>query len=77
MTVKDEGPCGRAGKVPRKPRAHAALLSPSSELLAQPGAPTLRSEKERSAGRGGGRSVRSANCKPESVTLGDGGIKAC
>lgn len=80
VTVKDEGPCGRAGTVPWKPAAQAASLGPSAELCAPataPGRSSMSGLGKRELSRAWGRFGWLANCRPKSVTLGDGGIKAC
>lgn len=63
-----------------KPPAQAAALGPSTELHTQDTA-TARSSISRvgksTLSRALGRFGLLANCRPESVTLGDGGIKAC
>lgn len=77
VTVKDEGPCGRAGTVPWKP---AAPLGPSTGLCTLATAPARSSMSglgKSELRRAWGRFDRLANCRPKSVTLGDGGIKAC
>lgn len=80
VTVKDEGPCGRAGTVPWKPAVQATPLGPSTGLwvlataLARSSMSGLGKSKLR---RAWGKFGRLANCRPKSVTLGDGGIKAC
>lgn len=63
-----------------KPPAQAAALGPSTELHTQDTA-AARSSISRvgksTLSRALGRFGLLANCRPESVTLGDGGIKAC
>lgn len=74
VTVKDEGPPCRAGNP-----ARSCADPPRPQL----GAPPRRWESVSSARRGvvvvggEGRAGLLANCRPKSVTLGDGGIKAC
>lgn len=73
VTVKDEGPCGWAGTAPWKP---PAALGPSTELCALATAPAQSSMSglgKSELSRASGRICWLANCRPKSVTLGDGG----
>lgn len=72
VTVKDEGPCGGAGTGPWKPPAQG----PSTELCELATAPAWSSMSvlgKCELSRAWGRVGRLANCRPKSVTLGDGG----